>query len=531
MNIFSKNRISLLTTIFIISLPIQAKTLVYCSEGSPEIFNPQLSASLTTYDASSVQIYNRLIEFKLGTTEIEPALAESWEISNDGKIYTFYLRKGVKWHSNREFKPTRDFNADDVIYSFMRQKDPTHPYHKVSGGNYEYFMGMDMDNLISKLEKVDDYTIRITLSHFESPFLSNLGMDFASILSAEYAEKMLAAGTPEKVDLNPIGTGPFELQYYQKDSQIRYKSHNNYWKEKPKIDNLIFSITPDASIRYAKLQKNECQIMAYPHPADLERMAKNKNIILMSSPGLNVGYLAFNVNKKPLDSKVIRQALALAVNKDAIIEAIYQGSGQKAKNLIPPIVWSYNDEIKDYEYNPQKAKSILVENGFTNGFEIDLWAMPLQRPYNPNPRRMAEMIQADWAKIGIKSKIVSYEWGEYLKRAKNGEPQTVMMGWTGDNGDPDNFLAILFSCAAKDRGTNYSKWCYKDYDDLILAARTTDDINKRIELYKQAQVIMHEQVPALIIAHSTVFKPIRKEVSGYIIDPFGKNHFSNVDIK
>lgn len=170
MNTFSKIRISLLTTIFIISLPIQAKTLVYCSEGSPEIFNPQLSASLTTYDASSVQIYNRLIEFKLGTTEIEPALAESWEISNDGKIYTFYLRKGVKWHSNREFKPTRDFNADDVIYSFMRQKDPTHPYHKVSGGNYEYFMGMDMDNLISKLEKVDDYTIRITLSHFESPF-------------------------------------------------------------------------------------------------------------------------------------------------------------------------------------------------------------------------------------------------------------------------------------------------------------------------------------------------------------------------
>lgn len=509
----------------------QAKTLVYCSEASPDSFNPQLSVSSTTFDASSAQIYDRLVEFKLGTTVIEPGLAEHWEVSEDNKVYTFHLRKGVKWHSNKDFKPTRDFNADDVIYSFMRQKDVNHPYHKVSGGNYEFFMGMDMDKLIDKIEKIDDNTVRITLIRPESPFLSNVGMDFASILSAEYADKMLAAGTPQKVDLNPIGTGPFELQQYQKDSRILYKANQKYWGNKPKIDELVFTITPNASVRYAKLQKNECQVMAYPNPADLEHMRQDKNIILMQQPGLNVGYLAFNVEKKPLDNQKVRQALSMAVNKDEIIDAVYQGAGHKEKNLIPPMMWSYNDEVKDYEFNPEKAKALLAEAGFPNGFEIDLWAMPVQRPYNPNARRMAEMIQADWAKIGVKSTVVSYEWGEYLKRAKAGEPQTVMMGWTGDNGDPDNFLAALFSCAAKERGSNYSRWCYKGFEDLIQPARMTTDHDKRIALYKQAQIVMHEQVPAIIIAHSTIFEPIRKEVKGYIIDPLGKHHFSNVDIE
>lgn len=225
-----------------VSASVQAKTLVYCSEGSPEGFNPQLFTSGTTYDASSIPLYNRLVEFKLGTTEIEPGLAESWEVSDDGKVYTFHLRKGVKWHSNKEFKPSRDFNADDVIYTFMRQKDANHPYHKVSGGSYEYFMGMDMDKIIDKVEKVDEYTVRFTLSRPESPFLADMAMDFASILSAEYADKMLAAGTPQKVDLNPIGTGPFELQQYQKDSRILYKANKEYWGNKPKIDRLVFRL-------------------------------------------------------------------------------------------------------------------------------------------------------------------------------------------------------------------------------------------------------------------------------------------------
>lgn len=514
-----------------VSAGVQAKTLVYCSEGSPEGFNPQLFTSGTTYDASSVPIYDRLVEFKLGTTEIIPGLAESWDVSDDGKVYTFHLRKGVNWHSSKTFKPTREFNADDVMYTFMRQMDPKHPYHKVSGGSYEYFSGMDMNNMIEKIEKVDDHTVRFVLTRSEAPFIADMAMDFASILSAEYADNMMKVGTPEKVDLDPIGTGPFQLQQYQKDSRILYKANDQYWGKKPDIDRLVFSITPDASVRYAKLQKGECQAMPFPNPADIAKMKQNSDINLLEQPGLNVGYISFNVEKKPLDNQKVRQALSMAVNKDAIIEAVYQGAGQKAKNLIPPTMWGYNDDIVDYEYNPEKAKALLKEAGLADGFTIDLWAMPVQRPYNPNARRMAEMVQADWEKIGVKTKIVSYEWGEYLKRAKSGEHQAVMMGWTGDNGDPDNFFATLFSCAAKEQGSNYSKWCYKPFEDLIQPARVAADHEKRVELYKQAQVVMHDQAPALIIAHSTVYEPVSKKVENYVVDPLGKHHFENVSLK
>ncbi|MCG8154863.1 ABC transporter substrate-binding protein [Brenneria goodwinii] len=508
-----------------------ANTLVFCSEGSPENFNPQLYTSGTSVDASAVPVYNRLVDFKVGTTELLPSLAESWDVSEEGTVYTFHLRKGVKFQSNKYFKPTRDFGADDVIFSFMRQKDPQHPYHNVSNGNYSNFESLEFGSLIKSIDKIDDHTVRFTLSHAEAPFLADLAWYFASILSAEYADAMLKAGTPERVDMNPIGTGPFELAQYQKDSRILYKAFPEYWQGKAKLDRLIFTITPDASVRYAKLEKNECQVMPFPNPADLPRMRANQDITLMQKAGLNTGFLAFNTQKAPLDNVKVRQALTMAINKSAIIEAVFQGTGTAAKNLLPPGVWSADQDLKDYDYDPEKAKALLKEAGLPEGATIDLWAMPVQRPYNPNARRMAEMIQADWAKVGVQAKIVSFEWGEYLKRVKGGEHQAALMGWTTATGDPDNFFGPLFSCTSADGGSNSSKWCYAPFDKIITEARTSQDHNKRIELYKQAQQIMHDQAPAVMIAHSTIFEPVRKEVTGYEIDPFGKHIFYQVDVK
>ncbi|WLS76961.1 ABC transporter substrate-binding protein [Erwinia pyri] len=508
-----------------------AKTLVFCSEGSPENFNPQLYTSGTSVDASAVPIYNRLVDFKVGTTELVPSLAESWEISPDGKSYTFHLRKGVKFQSNKAFKPTRDFNADDVIFSFMRQKDAKNPYHNVSNGTYANFESLEFGSLITDITKVDENTVRFTLAHAEAPFLADLGWYFASILSAEYADAMLKAGTPEKVDQVPIGTGPFELAQYQKDSRILFKAFPQYWQGKAKLDRLVFSITPDASVRYAKLEKGECQVMPFPNPADLPRMKENKDLTLMQKAGLNTGFLAFNTQKPPLDNVKVRQALTMAINKPAIIQAVFQGTGTVAKNLLPPGVWSADKDLKDYDYDPEKAKTLLKEAGLKPGTAIDLWAMPVQRPYNPNARRMAEMIQADWAKVGIKANIVSFEWGEYLKRVKNGEHQAALMGWTTATGDPDNFFGPLFSCTSANGGSNSSKWCYKPFDNLIAQARAEQDHNKRIDMYREAQQIMHDQAPAVMIAHSTIFEPVRKEVTGYEIDPFGKHIFYQVDIK
>lgn len=512
------------------ALGAQAKTLVYCSEASPEGFTPALYTGGNTFDATSKNIFNKLVEFERGETKIIPGLAETWDISDDGKVYTFHLRKGVKFHTIKGFTPSRDFNADDVVFSFMRQLDKAHPYHKVSGGTYQYFDDMGMPGLIEKIEKVDDYTVKFVLTKPEVLMLPNLAMDFASIMSAEYADKMLAAGTPETFDQEPAGTGPFQMVAYQKDAVIRYKANPDYYAGKAAIDDLVFAITPDASVRYQKLKAGECHVMPFPNPPDLAAMAKDPDINLMQKEGLNVGYLAYNTMMAPFDNLKVRKALNKAINKQAILDAVYQGAGKVAKNPIPPTIWSYNDAVQDDTYDPAAAKKMLEEAGVKD-LAMKIWAMPVQRPYNPNARRMAELIQADFAKVGVKVEIVSYEWAEYLKRSKDkARDGAVLLGWTGDNGDPDNFLAVLAGCDAVG-SNNLANWCYQPFEDLIQKAKLVSDPAERTKLYEEAQVVFKEQAPWATIAHSVVYEPIRKEVVNYKIDPLGGHIFYGVDLK
>ncbi len=509
---------------------VQAKTLVFCSEGSPEGFNPAFYTAGTTFDASSRAVYNRLVEFERGTTKVVPALAESWEISEDGTEYTFYLRKGVKFHTTEKFTPSRDFNADDVVFSFLRQHSPDHPFHKVSGGTYEYYGSMSMNDLIKDVVKVDDYTVKFLLNRPEAPMIANLGMDFASIFSKEYADQMMAAGTPDVIDQLPVGTGPFQLVAYQKDAVIRYAAHPDYWAGKAAIDNLVFAITPDASVRYEKLKAGECHVMPYPNPADVESMAQDPEINLLRQEGLNVGYLAYNTKMVPFDNVNVRKALNMAINKQAIIDGVFQGAGKIAKNPIPPTIWSYNEAVQDDPYDPEKAKAMLEAEGVT-GLKMNIWAMPVQRPYNPNARRMAELIQSDFAKVGVEAEIVSYEWGEYLKRSTDLDRDgAILLGWTGDNGDPDNFLAVLLGCDAVGKA-NRAQWCHQPFEELIQQAKIVSDVEERTRLYEQAQVIFKGQAPWATIAHSVVFKPVRKEVVDFRIDPFGGHVFYGVDLK
>jgi len=507
-----------------------AKTLVYCSEGSPEGFDPAPYTSGTTFDASSKPLYNRLVEFKRGTSEVIPGLAESWEVSADGLEYTFRLRPGVKFHSTSYFTPTRDFNADDVIFSFERQRVKSNPWYEYSPGiSWEYFNGMSMPSLISKIEKIDDMTVKFILNRPDAPMVSNLAMDFASILSAEYAAQLEKSGNMGDLNQKPIGTGPFEFVAYQQDAAIRYKANPDYWGGKQAIDNLVFAITTDASVRTQKLQAGECQVMAYPAPADVEMLRADPNIKVLEQQGLNVGYLAYNTKVPPFDNPKVRKALNMAINKQAIIDAVFQGSGVIAKNPIPPTMWSYNDAIVDDPYDPAAARALLAKEGVTN-LSMKIWAMPVQRPYNPNARRMAELMQADFAAIGVKVEIVSYEWGEYLARSKElNRDGAVLLGWTGDNGDPDNFLAVLLGCDGVG-GSNRAQWCNADFEKLIQDAKVTSDIKERTRLYKEAQVVFKREAPWATIANSVVFVPMSNKVTGYVMDPLGGHWFDGVDL-
>ncbi|MGJ3702866.1 ABC transporter substrate-binding protein [Variovorax sp. AFSI2.2] len=512
---------------------VSAKTLVYCSEGSPENFYPGVNTTGTSFDVTT-QVYNTIVEFERGGTKVVPGLAEKWDISADGTQYTFHLRKGVKWHStSKTFKPTRDFNADDFIFMLERQWKESDPFFKVTSQNHSYFNDMGMPKLLKSVDRVDEYTVKIVLNQAEAPFLANLAMQYAGIQSKEYAIAMLKAGTPEKVDQDPVGTGPFYLVQYQKDAVIRFKAFPQYWGGKAKIDDLVFAITPDASVRWAKLQKGECHVMPYPNPADLDAIRKDPNVQVLEQPGLNVGYLSYNTTKKPFDDVRVRKAINMAINKKAIIDGVYLSTGVAAKNPIPPTLWSYNDAVKDDPYDPEAAKKLLAQAGFPDGFSTDLWAMPVQRPYNPNAKRIAELMQADLAKINVKAEIKSFEWGEYRKRLQAGEHQMGMLGWTGDNGDPDNFLYTLLGCASAKSasGSNISKFCYQPYEDLVLKAKSATKQADRDALYKKAQVIFKEQAPWFTIAHAVQLKPVRKEVVDFKLSPFGRHTFYGVDIK
>lgn len=517
----------LLMTTLVSAAPQYGGTLVFGRGGDSSTIDPAHATDGESFYAST-QVYDNLVQFKYGTTEIEPALASSWDVSADGLEYVFHLRKGIYFHTTKFFSHKSEFTADDVIFSLKRQFDKTNPYNTV-GGSYEYWSAMDMDNIVSDIVKVDKYTVKMILKKKEAPFIANMAMDFASIVSKDFADELLKNGKAEDLNRLAIGTGPFKLDKWIKDDRMIFSANDTYWNGKPYVKRLIMKVIPNNAVRAAELKTGAIHIMDFPNPEEVATLEADPKLKLVRQEGLNVGYLAMNTDKKPFDDIRVRQAINYAIDREGIVKAIYAGLGKVAKNPIPPTMWSYNDDVVDYPYNPEKAKALLKEAGLENGFETDLWAMPVPRPYNPNGRKVAEAMQADLAKIGIKAKIVSYDWGTYLQKTKMGEHQMCLMGWTGDNGDPDNFLFTLLSkSAAVIPAQNFAMWKDDAFNDLVEEAKITTDVAKRTELYKKAQVVFKEQAPWVTIANSIVVAPMVNEVNGFKLDPVGKRRFAEV---
>ena len=511
------------------NLSLSERSIIYCSEGSPETFNPQLNTSGTTLDATSNQIYDRLITFQGQSNTITPALAKSWHMTRDGKKITFYLRKDVQFHENDKFKPSRLFNADDVIFSFNRILDKNHPYHYVSGGHYPFFQSIEFSKLVNYVEKINDYTVRFHLRRSDSTFMANLATDFAVILSAEYGQQLTANNTDHEIDFLPIGTGPFKLKEYRVGSLIRYYRHEEYWRGRAHIEHLVYDITPSKTGRLTKLLALECDVSSYPIAH--KKITDRTDLLLESVTSHNVGYFGFNTSKPPFDNKLVRQAVSMAINKEALIDNVYSSEAMLAKSILPESSWAYDDTIPTTEYNVDKAKTLLTEAGYPNGFTMDIWAMPVQRAYNPNAITMAKLIQTDLKKIGVKVKVVTYEWTTFLRRLAMSEHQSFLLGWSADHPDPDNFFSPLLSCSATDTGNNRTFWCNKEYDKLIQKALKTSNANKRKMFYKKAMIILNEEIPLLPIAHSRRYQARGINVTGQVLANFGGITFYNVNKK
>ncbi len=468
-------------------------------------------------------IYDTLVQYKDGSTEIEPGLATRWESSKDGLTWTFYLRKGVNFHDGTPF------NAEAVLFSLNRQHEKTHDFNK-EGGSYIYWVATGLADIVDEITAIDEFTVQIKLNTSYAPFIYTIAITPFSIVSPTAVKKY--KNQSETFANNPVGTGPFKFVQWDRGDKIVLEANKNYWGGRPKLDRVVFRSIPDNAVRLIEMQRGSLHVMEFPNPDDLQQIKDDDELTLLTQPGMNIGYLAMNLDKTPLNNQKVRLAINHAINKKTIIEHLYQGLGIPAKNPIPPTLWSYDDSIQDYPYDPKLAKKLLTEAGYPDGFSTTLWALPVPRPYIPDGRALAEVIQSELRNIGIDAKILTYDWGTYLEKTKNGEHDLAMLGWSADLGDPDNFLYVLLSkTSAEKPAANIAFYRSEEMQSVLEKARAITDKDKRTSLYKDAQRIFHKDVPWVPLAHAKQVLVINKKVKNLKLHPLNWKYLRNVTLE
>lgn len=492
--------------------------LVFGRGGDSTSLDPSRVTEGETFKVTK-NIYETLLEFGEEDTTVHPGLAELPEVSEDGLTYTFKLREGVKFHDNT------DFNAEAVVKNFERWANgdaEQFPYYNSMFGGFKD----DESHVIESVTADGDYTAVIKLKRPQAPFLKNIAMDMFAIASPTAFEQ-----GDDQFERNPVGTGPFKFVDWKPNDSITIEKFDGYWQEGlPKLDRVVFRSIPDNSARLNELISGGIDLADGINPEDGAKIEGDANLQLFERPSMNIGYLGLTVTRPPFDKKEVRQAMNYAIDKQAIVDSFFEGRANVAVNPMPPSISGYNDEVEGYEYNPEKAKELLAQAGLADGFEMELWAMPVPRPYMPDGQKVAEVIQNNLADIGIKAKIVSFEWATYLDKASKGEADAFMLGWTGDNGDADNFLYVLLD---EDNigSNNYTYFKNDETHKLFIEAQSEVDEEKRIELYKKAQEILHEEAPWVPLAHSTPLLGASKDLTGLIPHPTGSDILKHVEFK
>ena len=518
--------VALSCTVLMLALAgaVHAKPLVYCADASPEGFDPALWDSSSTSNVTTA-LFQGLVAYRRGTSSMVPELATAWTVSPDARTFTFTLRRSVAFHTTPYFTPTREMNADDVMFSFTRLIDAKLPFNVAFPATFVYPQSLGLTEMIAGIDRMGDFEVRLRLHKPNVNFLSYFAGSFAAIHSAEYAAQLLAQGRASAINNQPVGTGPYRFKSYRKDDVLRLQAHPAFWRGVQQTERLVFAISREPNVRVQKLARGECHVTAAIRDVDVTALVGHPQISILKIQALNISYLAFNLKKPPVDKREVREALDIAVDRDALFKVLFpRGDAMQAVSAFPPAIPGFNKSLRN-EFNPDRAKQLLAAAGFPNGFEIDLWALPISRPTNPNGQLMAQMIQADWAKVGVKARILTYEWGEYLKRANNGEHHIYMSGWSSDVASADEFLSPNLSCASSRGGI---KFCNKEFDALLDRARAEVDDAKRAGLFEQAQVIFKRERPWITMAHSSVYIPVRKDVTGFVMAPNGSVDFEGV---
>ena len=483
------------------------KTFVFAQGADPRGLDP---AFVDDSESAKVMcnIYEGLVKYGDDNTNIEPCLAENWDISSDGKEYTFHLRKGVKFHDGT------DFNADAVVKSVTRQLPP----NATKDMPYASFTF----NGVKKVEAVDANTVKFTLESANTPFLANLAMTLAApIVSPTALEK-------NKGNLNeaPVGTGTFKFISWQKGEKVTLEKNNEYWGEKAKLDKIVIKITKENSVRASELMTGSIDAMDGLDPSDVDKL-KEKNMNIFSKPGMNINYMAFDCDRPPFNDPKLREAVSYAINREELVKYLYQNYADPAKTMLPNFIAGYKD-VSAYEYNPEKAKQMLKELGKEN-LQVKMITYSNPRPYNSvGGQKLAEAIQNYLSKVGINATIDVYQWTEYKDKTKQGEGDIKFYGWNGDNGDADNFLSLVDSKEIAS-SLNVARYTNLEVDKLLAQGKATPNGDSRNAIYGQIQDVLAKEAPWVNISYSKQMAASSSKVKNFSIHPTGSVFFQKVD--
>lgn len=502
-----------------------ASTLIFGSVGDPANLE---SGNIT--DGNSIyvqqQIYDRLIDFEPGTTKLVPGLATEWSASEDGLTWTFKLRDGVQFHDGTPF------NAEAVKVNFERWWDPNHPLGFRSAGKTfqiwsDLFGGYkgDEDSLMQAVNTPDEKTVEFVLKQPFAAFPAAVASGYFGIASPTAIEK---AGADYGIaGSTAVGTGPYTFQQWITGDRVVLKANPNYWNGAPKTENLVIRTIKEPSARLAELRAGSIDFTVDIAPDQLSELQADSNLKEVRRPSFNVGYLAFNPAYEPFQKKEVRQALAMAINRKAIVDSFWSGLANTDSHFTPPSMKEYQDaNLGDYEYNPDKAKKLLADAGYPDGFPLELWYMPVSRPYYPTPKPIAEAFAADLGAIGVNVTLNTKDWAAYLDdRHKAPGYQAFMLGWTGDYGDPDNFLYAHFGPGAT---TDLGDWKNERVFTLLDDARKATNEADRGKMYAEVDKILFEEAVRIPIVHSEPLLAQRQNVSGWAPSPLGSESFEKV---
>jgi peptide/nickel transport system substrate-binding protein len=453
-------------------------------------------------------IYDGLTGFEPGTFTIKPLLAESWDISDDGLTYTFHLRDGVVFHDGTPF------NADAVKFAFDRMLDEEHPYHDTGPFPFaSFYFGA-----IDEIEVVDDQTAIMHLKQPYAPLLNTLAVACGFIPSPE-AVKTLGKDYSQ----SPVGTGPFKFVSWEHNQRVTLEGNSEYFEGAPLLQNLVFRPIVEEQTRLTELLSGGVNFIVDVPPDNIAQIKEDPNFTFMEQPGPHIWWVTINTQMPPFDDVRVRQALNYAVNKEAIVSQILQNTGDVAHTVVPPAIeWAHNPDAASYPYDPEKAKQLLAEAGYPDGFETTFWVTESGSGMQ-SPKTMAEAIQADLQAVGITVNIEVAEWGAYLNLYNAGmgdKAGLAEMSWMFDTGDPHTVLPLNFSSDGyPPNGFNTGLYINERVDELMKQAAESLDQEERGELYKEVQEITSEEAPWIFIDNAKQNAAMVANVKGFVLSP------------